>query len=405
MHRCKPIPMNRIPKKSVIFIVLFLCSIHIYAQEAYFDEEEGFLYPDFTVEHLYEETAPDDVILPFIFKGYLYSFSLGNRTPLWRMFIGGDLRNPFSAQGGSLYFYDVYNRLYSIELAEGKIAWKTEIRSEIIGKPCIYKDLVIVSTRKGTIYLIDADNGRVVYEYESRGEMSARLNLFDDLVIASYKNGQIIAFDIATGEAEWMFTAGGIINTAPIIEDGRVFFGAWDDTFYVLSAGSGNLIWRTYVGDNISRDFMVFENEIVLFFSKGQILSLNRYNGDIEWVKYFVNIEFNFNYFAGNDKFFIFVPELIAMDPEDGSTIFNYKERAFYFYKEMLFENMIEGEHRLTDSEKLDLLLDVYFSVNAYPVLPPVTRKGRLSYFVADDAYLYVYDIEKDFFIGKYKLD
>lgn len=377
----------------------------MYAQEAYFDEEDEFLYPDFTVEHLHDETAPDDVILPFIFNGYLYSFSLGNGTPLWRIFIGGDLRNPFSVRSGTLYFYDIYNRLYSMELSGGKLAWKTEIRSEIIGKPCIYEDLVIVSTQKGTIYLIDSDNGRVIYEYESKGEMSARLNLFQNLVVASYKNGQIVAYDIATGAAEWMFTAGGIINTAPVIEDGRMFFGAWDDTFYVINAVNGKLIWKTYVGENISRDFMVFENEIILFFSKGQILGLNRYNGDIEWVKYFVNIEFNFNYFAGKDKFFIFVPELIAMDPEDGGTIFSYKERAFYFYKEMLFENMIEGKHRLTDMEKLEFLSDVYFSVNTYPLLPPVTEKGELSYFVADDSYLYVYDIEKDFFIVKYKLD
>jgi outer membrane protein assembly factor BamB len=405
MYPCKPIAMKRIPKTSIIFIIFFLCGIQVYAQEAFFEEEDEFLYPDFTVERLSDETAPDDVILPFIFNGYLYSFSLRNRTPLWRIFIGGDLRNPFSVRGDTLYFYDIYNRLYSIELEGGTLDWKTEIRSEIIGKPCIYKDLVIVSTQKGTIYLIDLDNGRVVYEYESRGEMSAHLNLFQNLLVASYKGGQIVAYNIDTGSTEWMFTAGGIINVTPVIKDGRVFFGAWDDTFYVLNALNGNLIWKSFVGENISRDFIVFQNKIILFFSKGQILGLNRYYGEIDWVKYFGNIEFNFNYFAGRDKFFIFVPELIAMDPEDGGTIFSYKDRAFYFYKEMLFENMIEGKHRLTDREKLELLSDVYFSVSTYPLLPPVTAKGGLSYFVADDAYLYVYGLEKDFFIVKYKLD
>jgi len=402
---CKPVAMKRFPKTAVIVIIFLLCCVCMYAQEAFFDEEEEFLYPDFTVERFDVETTPDDVVLPFVFNGYLYAFSLKNRTPLWRIFIGGDLRNPFTVQGDALYFYDIYNRLYAMGLGRGEVAWRTEIPSEIIGKPCIYEDFVIVSTQKGTIFLIDSDNGRIVYDFESRGEMSARLSLYSNLLVASYKSGEIIAYNIATGEPEWIFTAGGIVTIAPVIMGGRVFFGAWDDTFYVLNAVNGSLIWTSFVGENISRDFMVFSDKIILFLSKGQFLGLNRYNGDIEWVKYFGNIEFNFNYFAGYDKFFIFVPELIAMDPADGSTIFSYKERAFYFYKEMLFENMIEGEHRLTDREKLELLSDVYFSVSAYPLLPPVSARENYTYFVADDAYLYVYDLEKDFFVAKYKLD
>ena len=70
----------------------------------------------------------------------------------------------------------------------------------------------------------------------------------------------------------------------------------------------------------------------------------------------------------------------------------------------MLFENMIEGKHRLSDEDRIYLLSEKYFTVSNYPLLPPVLGESALVYFVTDDEYLYVYDLKDDFFIIKYKL-
>jgi hypothetical protein len=42
--------------------------------------------------------------------------------------------------------------------------------------------------------------------------------------------------------------------------------------------------------------------------------------------------------------------------------------------------------------------------VNSYPHMPPLKADGSLVYFVTEDSYFYVYDLEKDFLILKYKL-
>ena len=389
--------------KIFLKLCTFLYILLFFIFQAY-SQELDTLFPDFTVENLHDLSREEEVILPFIYNGYLYAFSLRQKLPLWRIFIGGDLFNPFTVDKDTLYLYDVYNRLYSIDIDSGTILWKADIQNVIKGKPCVYNDTIIIATQRGTIYVINSETGGIIYEYRGEGEISTGLNIHGNLMIVAYKNGRVVAYDMSTKKVRWEFFSGGIINITPIIRDKYIYFGAWDDTFYVLNVVNGSPFWITYVGENISRDFLVFDREIILFFSKGQILSLSRSTGEIKWVRYFEEIEFNYNYFSGIGKFFVFVPDLIAIDPEDGGTIFNYRERAFYFYKEMLFENMIEGEHRLTDEDRTSLLNEQYFSINNYPLLPPIASGGDLTYFIADNSYLYIYNHKEDFFILKYKL-
>ena len=134
-------------------------------------------------------------------------------------------------------------------------------------------------------------------------------------------------------------------------------------------------------------------------------MCLRRDTGEIKWVKQFENVDFNYNYFPGLEKFFIFIPDFIALSPRDGQVLFKYRERAHYYYKEMLFENMVEGERLLSDNDKLRYLTEVYFAVSSYPVLPPRKNGSNLIYFVTDNSFFYVYDVEKDFYLLKYKLN
>jgi len=143
---------------------------------------------------------------------------------------------------------------------------------------------------------------------------------------------------------------------------------------------------------------------IVLFFSKGEVVCLNRETGAIEWIKYFPNVDFNYNYFSGEKAMYVFLPDFTAFDPINGGLLFDYRERAFNLYKEMLFDNMVEGINPLSDKYRIRLLSDVYFSVDAFPYLPPARADGNLVYFVTGNSFLYIYDLLKDFFTLKYKM-
>ncbi len=413
--------MNVFLKINVILFVFFAPCFYLHAQDLSSEDRvsgtgdtgpndvnrdygESY-FPDYRIEVFHEASEPEGAILPFVYNGYLYTFSLEQRIPLWRIFIGGDLANPFTPKDRNLYIYDVFNRVYSIDSGKRKIEWRVDINNEIKGELRVYKNFVLVSTKQGRIYVINSEDGKIIHEYSGNEEINTSFKVYKNLMIVPYKNGKVVAYNIDTRRTEWEFYSNGIINVAPVIKDGLLFFGAWDRTFYALDVLSGELLWNSFVGENVSRDFIIFEHEIILFFSKGEIMCLKRDSGEIEWVKQFKNVDFNYNYFPGIEKFFIFIPDFIALSPRDGQVLFKYRERAHYFYKEMLFDNMVEGERLLSDNEKMRYLTEIYFTVSNYPVLPPRKNGNNLMYFVADNSFFYVYDVEKDFYLLKYKLN
>ncbi|RKX93935.1 MAG: hypothetical protein DRP84_07780 [Spirochaetes bacterium] len=366
--------------------------------------KERFGLPTYSSEIINEYSAEDKIVLPFVYNGFIYTFSLNRKRPLWRFFIGGDLENPFVLNGKRLFFFDIYNRLYSVNLADGKLMWIRDVNDEIIGQPFIVKNKIVIATQKGNILAFSEADGKLIMQYDTEREIAGGINFYNNLMIIAFKEGLIEAYNIYTGKKVWQFANTGFISVKPVVNKGKLFFGTWDNNFYSLDVKEGKLVWVNYVGSEVSRDFLVFKNSIVLFLSGGEILSLNKQNGVIEWVKYFKGIDFDYNYFGGIDKFYVFIPELIAYDPNNGSMVFAYRERTYKLYEDMLFDMMVEGKHFIDEKEREKLLRDKYFVVNNYPILPPV-KSDDLAYYVGDDSNLYVYDIKKDFFILKYKLE
>jgi outer membrane protein assembly factor BamB len=363
------------------------------------------LFPEYTVETFDRSDDTEDTIIPLVFNGYLYSFSLSKKIPLWRIFIGGDLLNPFSVHENNVYFYDIFNRIYSIDLNDGHFYWRTYIANEIRGGILIHNNFLIVATLDGAIHVIDRNSGEVIFTYDGEGEINAGLKIFDNLIIVSYKNGKITAYDVKTRSEEWSFSAGGLVSVNPVIKDQFLYFGSWDNTFYALNIFTGEPKWVSYIGETVTRKFIVFEHEIILFFAGGEMVCLTRENGEIKWVKYLKNVEFNYNYFGGIDAVYVFIPDFIAISPTNGNIIFDYRERSFFLYKEMLFDNMVEGENPLSEDEQIRLLSEKYFTVNSYPYLPPVNIDSHYVYFVTDTSYLFVYDLTLDFFILKFRMN
>jgi outer membrane protein assembly factor BamB len=369
-----------------------------------FSQTASSVIPEYQIEDMGASGGAEEPLLPFVHNGYVYIFSVEKKQPAWRIFIGGDLVNPFTADKGRLFVYDIYNRVLGIDSINRRILWRTDIKDEIRGRPCVYKHYVLVCTQKGNLVILSDESGQVLFEHPGVAEIIGGLAVFRNLALVPYKNGKVAAFDVDTKTEAWVFNAGGVISVSPVVNGDYVYFGDWDETFYAIDALTGALRWASYVGEDISREFLVFDDAVVLFFSKGQILGLDHESGEIRWARNYERLEFNFNYFQAKGKFFLFTPEFVALNPANGGVLYRYREKAYGAFKEMLFENMIAGEHALTDEERNTIMSTGYFTVNSYPHMPPLGAGGTMVYFVTEDSYFYVYDLEKDFLILKYKL-
>lgn len=383
----------------ITLMCMVLVSSLVHAQDLYTTE----LYPPYEVEILHQTDGSNETVFPLVHKGTLYSFSLNHGLPLWRIFIGGDLLNPYIMGDRTVYFYDIYNRIYAIDLIQGTVFWKRNLDNEIKGKLIIYGSFLVALTLDGIIHILDRADGELLFTYRGEGEINAGVSMYEDIIIVPYRNGRIVAYDLQSRREIWVFKANGLISVQPVIRDENIYFGSWDDTFYALDVRTGEILWTSYVGNTITRDFLVFDREIVLFFTDGEMVGLHRNRGEIKWVKYFKGVEFNYNYFAGQNKFYIFIPGFIALDSSDGDVLFDYRERSFALYKDMLFDNMVKGERPISEQERVELLAERYFTVSDFPYLPPAYVDGRYVYFVSDNSYLYIYDLYRDFFVLKFR--
>lgn len=65
---------------------------------------------------------------------------------------------------------------------------------------------------------------------------------------ASAVGGLLNDTNVASLHPLWNFSTGGVIASQPIVVDGIVYFGSWDGYEYAVSASSGALLWKTFLG-------------------------------------------------------------------------------------------------------------------------------------------------------------
>jgi len=76
------------------------------------------------------------------------------------------------------------------------------------------------------------------------GRLTQAVIIGDNVYVAAIDTHTLHALALTDGQERWHFTAGGRIDSAPTVYDGRVYFGSADGWVYCLNAQDGTLAWR-----------------------------------------------------------------------------------------------------------------------------------------------------------------
>jgi outer membrane protein assembly factor BamB len=76
------------------------------------------------------------------------------------------------------------------------------------------------------------------------GQLTQSVIASNMVLVASKDQHALYALDADTGHSLWAYVAGGRIDSAPTVSDGRVLFGSHDGFVYCLRAVDGKLAWR-----------------------------------------------------------------------------------------------------------------------------------------------------------------
>jgi len=75
------------------------------------------------------------------------------------------------------------------------------------------------------------------------------------LFFGSPNNDAVTAIDIESGKEKWKFYTGGPVRFAPVVWEGKVYFGSDDGYFYCLNAADKKLLWK-FRGGQLDRNHL-----------------------------------------------------------------------------------------------------------------------------------------------------
>lgn len=122
-----------------------------------------------------------------------------------------------------------------------------------------------------------------VWSFECEDEVRGSPLVVDGVVYVGCYDNNIYALDAKTGDFIWKFaTEGGIASTPA--SDGELVFVASEDTrMYALSADKGTLAWTYYAGGPIRSSPVVSEGHIFVGADDARLHVVNMFNGSAAW--------------------------------------------------------------------------------------------------------------------------
>jgi outer membrane protein assembly factor BamB len=157
---------------------------------------------------------------------------------------------------GRLYFATTSGRFFAVEAETGRPVWRKEFNrvvaaSPTVGDGVVYQPFMNAPDEKrrsgdGVLAALDAKTGKVLWRFRARrGAMESSPLLVNGLVVLGSFDDHVYALDARTGRVRWRFRAGDDVKGGPAFVDGTIYFGAYDGKVYAVSARSGALRWES----------------------------------------------------------------------------------------------------------------------------------------------------------------
>jgi outer membrane protein assembly factor BamB len=157
--------------------------------------------------------------------------------------------------------------------------------------PVLERGRLFLGTNHGLVLAVDAGTGRIVWHRQFAGCVAASPAVGNGVVYLGFMDPPpcrgtapsfLAALDARTGRSIWRFRA-GVIETPPLLVDGRVYFGSWDHRVYAVDARTGRLDWSFTTGDRVKGGVAFARQTIFAGSYDGRLYALDAKSGRLRW--------------------------------------------------------------------------------------------------------------------------
>ena len=176
-------------------------------------------------------------------------FSINKKYPnlreQWQFDTHWTIASSPTVAGERVFIGDGSGKMRALSLKTGAPEWEFTASGPIYSTAAVADRKVVFASTDGNIYAVKVSSGKRIWQFPTQKPDVASPAIFSNTVYIGASDGKFRALDLATGKLNWEFPAvGGFVETRPLVTNGEVIFGAWDQHLYALNATNGHLIWK-----------------------------------------------------------------------------------------------------------------------------------------------------------------
>ncbi len=156
-------------------------------------------------------------------------------------------------------------------------------------RPTIVGEKIIQGNAHDSLVIYNRSNGDKLWSLKLKYGVASGIAVHKNAVYFGASDGRFYKLDIKSGGIHWAFPVRAETLSQPYISEGVVYFVSGNNVLYALDAESGRLVWqKTHrtVKNLLIRGGsspVVFKGYIIVGFSNGELVSLNKKTRQIVW--------------------------------------------------------------------------------------------------------------------------
>jgi outer membrane protein assembly factor BamB len=190
------------------------------------------------------------------------SFTKAEQGVKWSVATGGAVYSSPVCDNGAVYIGSDDFNLYSLNAESGKINWQFKTGGIIRCKPAVVNGAVYFTSDDGNLYSVDAKSGGKMWAFYIGNDIQR--------VLPSLNN--------PAGDIYWDY-----MQSSPCVDNGIVYVGSGDSSFYAVDVQKGNLKWKVKTDGIIRSSPFVYNDKVYVGSFDGYIYAFNIVDGIKEW--------------------------------------------------------------------------------------------------------------------------
>ncbi len=142
---------------------------------------------------------------------------------------------------------------------------------------------MLASVRSHTEAFKVEDTSKLAWKFECEDEIRGTPLVQDGMLYTGSYDNNLYALNAINGEFTWKYPTDGGIVSRPAAYDGNLFFGSEDRRLHVISQRSGKLAWTYYTDGPVRSSPTISEGHVFTGSDDGYIHAVNSLSGRKAW--------------------------------------------------------------------------------------------------------------------------